>query len=65
MEDVRVISGDKDGTDLRREKTKGRYYLRCDGAADDAEINEAISTVGGQQWFIRAEDYERIFGGKD
>ena len=64
MDEVRVISSDKDGADLRREKRKNRYHVRCDGTADDAEINDAIRSVGGQQFLgLRAEDYERIFGG--
>jgi len=28
---IRVISGQKDGADLRREQRKGRYYSRSDG----------------------------------
>ncbi len=64
MEEVRVISSDKDGADLRREKAKSRYHVRCDGKADDREINDAIQGVGGQQFLgLSAEDYERIFGG--
>ena len=63
MDEVRVISSDKDGADLRREKRKNRYHVRCDGTADDAEINDAIRGLGGQSMFTSAEDYERIFGG--
>lgn len=63
MEEVRVITSDKDGADLRREKRKSRYHVRCDGRADDAEINEAIQGLGGQSMFISADDWERIFGG--
>lgn len=63
MEEVRVISSDKDGADLRREKRKSRYHTRCDGAGDDCEINEAAQSLGGQSMFTSAEDYERIFGG--
>ena len=62
MEEVRVISSDKDGADLRREKRKSRYHVRCDGTADDCEINDAIQSLGGQSMFTSAEDYERIFG---
>lgn len=64
MDEVRVISSDLDGGQLRREKVKNRYYMRTDGTADDCEINEAIQSLRGQSMFIRAEDYERIFGGQ-
>ncbi len=63
MDEISVISGDKDGADLRREKARGRYYTRCDGKADDAEINEAIRGVGGRQFLGLGEAYERVFGG--
>lgn len=63
MDEVRVISADKDGADLRREKVKNRYHVRCDGTADDCEINDVIQSLGGQSMFTSAEDYERIFGG--
>ena len=60
---IRVISGDKDGADLRREQRKDRYYSRCDGTADNDEINEAIQSANkGMTWAVPAEDYERIFG---
>lgn len=65
MDEIRVISSDKDGADLRREERKSRYYTRCDGAADDGEINEAIQSLRGQSMFVSAEDYDRIFGGGD
>ena len=62
---IRVISGQKDGADLRREQRKGRYYSRSDGTADNDEINEAIQNANkGMMWAVRAEDYERIFGKK-
>ena len=62
---IRVISGNKDGADLRREQRKERYYSRCDGTADNDEINEAIQNANkGMTWAVRAEDYERIFGKK-
>ncbi|KKL18450.1 hypothetical protein LCGC14_2475420 [marine sediment metagenome] len=63
MDEVRVISSDKDGADLRREKRKSRYHVRCDGTADDREINDAIASLGSPSMFTSAEDYERIFGG--
>ena len=60
---IRVISGGKDGAELRREQRKDRYYSRCDGAADDAEINEAIQNANkGNMWVISAEHWDRVFG---
>lgn len=63
MDKITVISADKDGADLRREKAKSRYYRRCDGTADDVEINEAISSLGKRSYFVPANIWERIFGG--
>lgn len=60
MDDVRVISSDIDGAALRREKRLNRRHLRCDGKADDAEINEAIQGKG-RSWSLGAA-WERIFG---
>lgn len=62
MNEIKVISSDIDGADLRRKK-KG-YYVRCDGKADNEEINDALQSLGGQSYFIAAKDWERIFGGK-
>jgi len=60
---IRVISGNKDGADLRREQRKNPMHLRCDGTADNHEINEAIQNANkGMMFAFRAEDYERIFG---
>jgi len=60
---IRVISGQKDGADLRRERARNRYYSRCDGTADNNEINEAIRESNkGMMWAVPAEDHERIFG---
>ena len=60
---IRVISGQKDGADLRREQRKERYYSRCDGTADDANINEAIQSANkGMMWAVPAERWEEIFG---
>lgn len=63
MDEIKVISGDKDGADLRREQMS-RYYVRCDGKADDGEINDAIASVGRSQWAMPADAWERIFGGE-
>ncbi len=63
-DEIRVISADKDGADLRHERTKSPQYVRCDGTGDDAEINEAISSVGGKTWTLPRGAWERIFGRK-
>jgi len=60
---IRVISGDKCGADLRREQRKERYYSRCDGTADNDEINEAIQGANkGMMWAVPAKRWEEIFG---
>jgi len=60
---IRVISGQEDGAKLRREQRKERYYLRCDGTADNDEINEALQNANkGMMWAVPAKDHERIFG---
>ena len=64
MDEIKVISADKDGADLRREKVRNRYYLRCDGTADECEINDAISSLGHRVYSIRSQAWERIFGSK-
>ena len=64
---IRVISGQKDGADLRREQRKERYYSRCDGTADNDEINEAIQNANkGMMWAVPWRDgqFEQIFGTK-
>lgn len=60
--ETRVISSDIDGAALRREKRLNPRHLRCDGKADDAEINEAIQSKG-RSWTLGAA-WERIFGGQ-
>jgi hypothetical protein len=64
MEEVRVISSDADGKELRHERYLNPYHLRCDGKQDDGEINEAVSRVGISQWSISSDTWERIFGRK-
>jgi len=60
---IRVISGQKDGADLRREQRKARYYSRCDGTADNDEINEAIQNANkGMMWAVPAKRWQEIFG---
>ena len=63
--EIRVISADKDGADLRREKRRSSKYLRCDGTADDVEINEALRSLGGKVWTLPSDAWERIFGEKN
>ena len=63
MDDVRVISSEIDGAALRRERRTNARYLRCDGKADDGEIQEAIESTG-QSWSLSATAWDRIFGGK-
>ena len=63
-DEIRVISADKDGADLRREKKKASRYVRCDGTADDVEINEAIQGLGNKTWKLPPGAWERIFGRK-
>lgn len=63
--EIRVISGDKDGAELRRETYKNQHYVRCDGTRDNDEINDAIETSSkGQPFLGLGESWERIFGGK-
>lgn len=65
MEEIRVISADKDGADLRREKLINKYYLRAKGTKDDEEINEAThSSPERALWSISAEKWDEIFGDK-
>lgn len=64
MDDLRVISSELDGADLRREKGKNSRHLRCDGKNDDAEINDAIQGSKGKGWSLPSQAWDRIFGGK-
>jgi hypothetical protein len=62
--EIRVISGDKDGADLRREKRKASYYERCSGKADNEQIQGALDRAPqGSKFYISGSDYDRIFGG--
>ena len=63
-EEIRIISSDLDGADLRHERTKSNRYMRCDGTADDAEINEAIASAGSKSWTLPRGAWERIYGEK-
>jgi hypothetical protein len=64
MEKIKVISSDKDGAELRREKKENRYHIRCNGSNDNDHINEAISSVNRSQWGSLGSAWDRIFGGK-
>lgn len=64
MDEIKVISADKDGADLRRDIVRNLYYTRCCGTHDEREINDAINSLGKVQWALRAEDWLRVFGGK-
>ncbi len=53
---VRVISGEIDGRELRREKLKDKFFVYCDGKKDDANINEAlVSAAKGKVWSISSD----------
>ncbi len=64
-DEIRVISADKDGADLRREKSKSSQYLRCDGTADEVQINDALRGTGRRTWSLPIGAWESVFGSKD
>lgn len=64
MNEIKVISSDMDGAELRREMNKNGYHARCDGRGDDAQINEALKHVGVSQFTISGDRWEQIFGGR-
>lgn len=62
---IKVISSDLDGAQLRREKMASPRYICCKGKRDNEEINEALtSSSKGKQFNIPSSIWERIFGGK-
>jgi len=62
--DITVIPGEKDGADLRRAMHKNPCHIRCDGKADNEEIQEAIDNSTRGKYFQLPEGaWERIFGG--
>lgn len=63
MDTIRVISGDKDGADLRRDQFQHPWHIRCDGKKDNERIQEAIDT-GGHLFLGLGDAWERIFGAK-
>jgi hypothetical protein len=64
-EQIKVISAEIDGAELRREQIRNPYHARCDGRGDDAEINEALGHVGVSRFTIPGDRWEQIFGGID
>jgi hypothetical protein len=65
MNKIKVISDDIDGSELRKEKNRNRYFIKCRGKADNNEINEAVESSGSKKWFGIAKSWNRIFGGKE
>jgi len=68
MEDTRisVISSYCDGKELREEKTKNKYHVRCDGKEDMGNINMVMGDKKiGNLFTISAKAWDRIFGGRD
>ena len=63
MDNIKVISADLDGAQLRREKHKNPCYTRCAGRRADGDINEAINHVGKIRISIPPDRWEAIFGG--
>uniref|UniRef100_A0A6M3LFY7 Uncharacterized protein n=1 Tax=viral metagenome TaxID=1070528 RepID=A0A6M3LFY7_9ZZZZ len=62
MKDIRVISGEKDGADLRREKAKQKYCATCTGTADNQQIEDALDFTGkGETWVLPEGAWNRIF----
>ena len=63
--EIKVISSDIDGAELRREKVHNKYHDRCYGKADQENINDALITSGKSRlWSISQDAWDRIFGGK-
>ena len=62
VNEVAVISSDLDGAQLRREQSKGKYFIRCDGKEDNEQIQDAIDHLGKCQFSVPAEGWEAIFG---
>lgn len=60
---VRVISQEVDGAELRREQTRNALWTRCDGKQDDEQIRDGLDRLGKTVIFTSSDEYERIFGG--
>jgi len=66
MKKVVVIPENKDGGELRRIKAENKYTVRCDGRADDQEINEALQhSTSTRKWLGLGRAWDRIFGVKN
>jgi hypothetical protein len=63
-----VISKEKDGAELRREKRKNPYHTVCKEDNSSLEINEAMDRcAGGYKWAFSEKAkmaWDRIFRGK-
>lgn len=63
--DIYVISSEKYGKELKREKHKHSYHTVCKGKRDDDVINEAIQSLRrGRSYAVSGEAWERIFEGE-
>jgi len=63
-EEIRVISSDLDGAELRRDIHKNSFYARCDGKMDNEQLQDAVNCAGKLSFSITSEGWDRIFGGK-
>jgi hypothetical protein len=61
---IRVISAEMDGAELKREKSQSYQWLRCDSTSDRPETRRPLNGQASVFYQIREEDYQRIFGGK-
>lgn len=64
MDKVKVISSDIDGADLRKEKNRNKYFVRCYGKKDNEELNEALESIKSNKWSISGKMWDKIFGKK-
>ncbi len=63
MNEIKVLSGDLDGRQLRQEQRLNPRHSRCNGTRDDEQINEAIAGVDQPRGYtIPCHLWERIFG---
>jgi hypothetical protein len=63
-DEIRVISAELDGAELKREKAKTPHYLRCESTSNQKESRRPLNGQAGVFYQISEEDYRRIFGGK-
>lgn len=59
IDKIKVISADKDGADLRRERREP-WHTRCDGDGDNEQIQGAIDRVGKSVYGPLGDAYDRI-----